>query len=71
MSESWTWSYADRDGAAVTDAPATETSFPTQSDAENWFGETWRDLLEAGVAEVSLFRDGVLVYGPMSLEPAP
>ncbi len=71
MSEAWTWSFAAADGAEVTREPTTRSEFPTQSDAENWFGETWRDLAAAGVAQVSLFRDGVLVYGPMSLEPAP
>lgn len=70
MSEQWTWTYADAGGVAVTTEPTTSTAFPSQSDAENWFGETWRELLDAGISEVSLFRDGVLVYGPMSLEAA-
>ena len=48
-----------------------ETAFPTQSDAESWFGEVWHDLADAGVAAVTLHRDGEKVYGPMSLEPAP
>ena len=26
------------------------TAFPSQSDAENWFGESWHELGEAGVA---------------------
>ena len=43
---------------------------PTQSDAETWIGETWRDLAAAGVAQVSLFEDGRLEYGPMSLAEA-
>jgi hypothetical protein len=48
-----------------------EAAFPTQSDAESWFGEVWHDLAAAGVAAVTLHRDGNTVYGPMSLEPAP
>ena len=44
-----------------------ETAFPTQSDAESWFGEVWHDLSAAGVAAVTLHRDGQKVYGPMSL----
>ena len=48
-----------------------ETPFPTQSDAESWFGEVWHDLADAGVAAVTLHRDGEKVYGPMSLEAAP
>ena len=65
-------------GAAVGDAgpeggaptlslrPAAE-GFPTQSDAESWLGETWRELLAAGVDQVRLFEDDTEVYGPMSL----
>ena len=69
MSEAWTWEFVDADGAAVTDDPTTSTAFPNQSDAESWLGETWPQLHEAGVATVTLRRDGVEVYGPMSLEP--
>jgi hypothetical protein len=66
---SWTWRYESADGASLESAgPA--TSFPTQADAETWIGEEWRRLLEAGVDSVSLFEDGDLVYGPMSLHPA-
>lgn len=71
MSEQWTWSYADADGAEVTGPPTSETAFPTQGDAESWLGEAWRDLADAGVAAVTLHRDGAVVYGPMGLEPAP
>jgi hypothetical protein len=28
----------------------------------------WRELLDAGVAQVTLFEDGREVYGPMSLQ---
>ena len=71
MTESWTWTYADADGEPVTGEPMTGTAFPTQGDAESWFGEVWHELADAGVASVTLHRDGVVVYGPMSLEPAP
>jgi hypothetical protein len=40
---------------------------PTQSDAESWLGEQWRELADQGVAQVSLLSDGVVVYGPMPL----
>ncbi len=70
MSEAWTWAFQDAAGAPVTCEPTTDTAFPTQSDAENWFGETWRELAEAGVAAVTLLRDGTAVYGPMSLDPS-
>jgi hypothetical protein len=69
MSEAWTWGYEDADGAPMTGELLTTQAFPSQSDAENWFGEVWRDLAEAGVAGVVLYRDGERVYGPMSLEP--
>lgn len=43
--------------------------FASQSDAESWLGEEWRNLLAAGVAQVTLLYDGEVVYGPMSLQP--
>ncbi len=65
----WTWRYEDPTGAVVVPlgtAPAAD-GFPNQSDAESWIGETWRELLEAGVAQVTLLEDGREVYGPMGL----
>jgi hypothetical protein len=38
-----------------------------QSDAESWIGEQWRELAEAGVAQVTLFDGERKVYGPMPL----
>ncbi len=67
---SWTWRFEAEDGAAVGVGPAgasSSESFPTQSDAETWLGETWRELLEAGVQQVVLEDAGRKVYGPMSL----
>ena len=43
------------------------TGFPSQSDAESWIGEVWRDLLDDGVDQVTLFEADREVYGPMSL----
>ncbi|MGL5864651.1 MAG: hypothetical protein ACRCYX_02100 [Dermatophilaceae bacterium] len=71
MIERWSWTYADGDGASMTGPPTSDTAFPTQGDAESWFGEVWRDLADAGVASVTLLRNGAVVYGPMSLDPAP
>ncbi len=71
MSEAWTWTYTDADGAPMTGDLLAATAFPTQSDAESWFGEVWYDLSGAGVSSVTLHRDGEKVYGPMSLEAAP
>jgi len=61
----WTWQYAPS-GSAADPSP----SFPSQADAESWIGETWQDLLEAGVEQVSLYEDEREVYGGMSLRPA-
>jgi hypothetical protein len=66
----WTWRYEDSSGAEVSPATApTGEPFPTQSDAETWLGENWRELLSAGVEQVSLLEAGRQVYGPMSLRP--
>jgi hypothetical protein len=67
---SWTWSYLDTQGAPVSSPEAASVAFPTQSDAESWIGESWRELLETGVEQVSLLEDERVVYGPMSLRPA-
>ncbi|PWJ24809.1 hypothetical protein ATK17_0910 [Branchiibius hedensis] len=67
MSESWTWTYEDASGAVVADASLPHTSYPTQSDAESWLGDTWRELRAQGVSSVTLYVDGTPVYGPMGL----
>ncbi|MHB8451876.1 MAG: hypothetical protein ACYDAQ_15730 [Mycobacteriales bacterium] len=66
----WTWRYEAEDGtvAEPAGAPAGET-FSSQGDAESWLGETWRELLAAGVAQVTLLDGSREVYGPMSLAP--
>ncbi len=64
----WTWRYEGADGTVVqpADAPPVE-QFPSQADAETWLGETWRQLLEAGVHQVTLLDGDREVYGPMGL----
>jgi hypothetical protein len=65
----WTWRYEDSSGETVVpgpEAPAAE-HFPSQADAESWIGETWRELLAAGVQQVTLLEDDHVVYGPMGL----
>lgn len=69
MSERWSWTYEDASGAPMTDEALPSSTFPTQADAESWFGEEWHDLADAGVAAVTLHRDGEVVYGPMRLDP--
>lgn len=53
----------------MTGADLPRTGFPSQADAETWVGETWQELLAAGVEQVYLLNDGEPVYGPMSLRP--
>ena len=71
---SWRWRFEDGSGAEVSLASGGTasgvTGFPSQSDAESWIGEVWRDLLEDGVEQVTLFEGDREVYGPMSLHPA-
>ena len=43
--------------------------FDDQGSAEDWLGLFYTDLLNRGVAEVSLFEEDRLVYGPMPLTP--
>jgi hypothetical protein len=62
---SWIWRLEDASGAAV-EGPASPTH-PNQSDAESWIGEQWRELREAGVAQVTLLDGAKVIYGPMSL----
>jgi hypothetical protein len=63
------WRYETPDGSTLTSPDLPESTFPSQADAETWVGESWRDLLAAGAEQVSLLRDGDVVYGPMSLRP--
>jgi len=63
----WTWRYERSDGTTV-DGPPPER-FTSQSDAETWLGQTWRELAAQGVEQVSLLDDGALRY-TMPLTPA-
>ena len=66
----WRWRFEDGSGSEVSPAGGGTTRFPSQSDAESWIGEAWRDLLEEGVEQVTLFEGDREVYGPMSLHSA-
>ena len=70
MTDEWTWTYFDADAIEMTGELLVATGFPSQSDAENWLGEQWRHLAEAGVEAVTLEHEGTVVYGPMSLRAA-
>jgi hypothetical protein len=66
-SPGWWWRVEDSSGREVTVADVPVQEFPSQSDAESWVGEVWRDLLEGGADAVTLFEGERKVYGPMSL----
>jgi hypothetical protein len=70
MTDEWTWIFLDADGSAMTGEALVTTGFPSQSDAESWLGEQWRELTAMGVEAVTLKHEGDAVYGPMSLRPA-
>jgi len=61
----WTWRLESVDGAELTE-PASP-AHGNQSDAESWLGEQWRELVEAGVGQVTLLEAETEIYGPMSL----
>jgi hypothetical protein len=61
----WTWRLEAADGEPL-GKPVTPPH-ANQSDAESWLGEHWRELAEAGVAQVALFDGETRVYGPMPL----
>lgn len=67
MSESYRWRLEDASGQALPEGPEHSVPFPTQADAEAWFAESWEDLANAGVAQVSLLHEAEVVYGPMPL----
>jgi hypothetical protein len=62
----WTWR-VETSGGEPAELPFDVPEFPTQSDAESWVGEVWRDLAGAGAEQVVLLEDNRVVYGPMSL----
>jgi hypothetical protein len=62
----WLWRY---EGAGGQPTPGTSESFASQADAESWLGQTWRELVAAGVVTAVLVEDDRTEYR-MSLLPA-
>ena len=62
----WTWRYENAQGEVI-EGPS--ETFASQSDAESWVGQTWRELAAHGVFRVALYEDSRLEY-EMSLAPA-
>ncbi len=56
---SWSWRYEAEDGRK--DAGASEP-FPSQSDAESWLGQSWRELVASGVVTAVLLEDDRVEY---------
>ena len=71
MAASWSWRFESSSGEPVRVLDTAEASFSSQGDAESWIGETWQQLAEMGVEQVTLLEDEREVYGPMSLSPSP
>jgi hypothetical protein len=70
MTDEWAWTFFDVDAKVMTGEALVTTGFPSQSDAESWLGEQWRELADAGVDAVTLQHESSVVYGPMSLRAA-
>lgn len=56
----WLWRYLGNTGDSEIGEVSEE--FPSQSDAESWLGEQWRELRAAGVDEVTLEENGRTDY---------
>jgi hypothetical protein len=66
----WTWRYRNELAQQV-EVPGVDGAadvHPSQSDAETWLGERWRELFDAGVTEVALVEDERVEYA-MPLTP--
>jgi hypothetical protein len=61
---SYRWRYENSDGAEV---PGPDETFEDQTEAEAWLSDTWAELLETGIDQLTLFEGDDQVYGPMSL----
>lgn len=62
----WAWRYEGANGQQQ--AAGSSDSFPSQSDAESWLGQSWRDLVAEGVVTAVLVEDERVEYR-MSLLP--
>jgi len=62
----WIWRYEGENGQAQA---GTSEAFSSQSDAESWLGQSWRDLVSDGVVTAVLVEDDRVEYR-MSLLPA-
>jgi hypothetical protein len=62
----WTWRFEDAESRPVEGGPS--EAFSSQSDAESWLGQTWRELVATGAVTAVLAEDDRVEYS-MSLLP--
>jgi hypothetical protein len=62
----WVWRY---EGAGESRQLGSSEPFSSQSDAESWLGQAWRELVAGGVVTAELVEDDRTEYR-MSLLPA-
>lgn len=55
----WAWRY---EGATDQRHLGASESFSSQSDAESWLGQMWRDLVASGVVAAVLVEDDRIEY---------
>jgi hypothetical protein len=63
--ELWRWQGTDEAGVARGEP---SVRFSSREAAEEWLAEHFEDLMDDGVAAVTLFDGEQAVYGPMSLD---
>ena len=69
---SFTWRFHGADGGVLSGPHApVAPAHSSQSDAESWLGEEWRELASRGVSGASLLHDDEVVYGPLPLTDTP
>lgn len=61
----WRWAFADAAGT-VLERPVSP-AFTARFDAEEWLGDSWRDLAGRGVATAALWRGDDAVGIPVPL----
>ncbi len=57
----WTWRFEKSDGTETPSAVEPE-EFSTQADAESWVGAVWKQLLDGGADQVTLYEDATEIY---------
>lgn len=67
----WRWVYQDGRGRRLPPEQQASPVFSARADAESWVGESWRELVAAGVDSALLLRDEQVVGPAVSLRPSP